>query len=1011
MNYNAACVVHDPNASIGVRSEETTPTPGRERETRVVEPATMPVPEDQDQDWDTDVTTQKILAGIEDNRHVVRSTHLGAQSSSDPSQGYPRFRLESAFDSVAQSSLLPASQLPPQPPTLFGQHSSFSTMPGELLAPLSNVSAASYAAPLGRGGNPFATYAPAHASENLPIQPYGGDDWITIRKSEYDRLLLARQQTERFANIIEDLEIRLHDVRAMHDQKQILVSNAEAAAAQKDNDFRRLIDKSKDIISRKESELAFAISKLHELSKENENYGRELAKITHLNKVLHHNFSTKAVEVETGEKLIIQLKAHIAHLQENQATNARIAHNAHGTHMHLHERTQMFDIDKDPHVDAQSNGFDSCQGGTPDEKINNILSKYSVKDSNSPDSTHVVGNPSGPSVFDRVSTAFSVPSRIAAAVSSAGQSVMRPGQVMSQNLNVAAAAVSSAEQSTKHCDPIHELDEFVSNLSISDPREGRVADKYQVKVNFAKSVDFHARSGNVAAVSSAGHSITNDMFVFGKHDSDRFSHVSNPIGAAVSSAGHAENIINFPKAIFHDGAAVSSAGHLGIHVTKSSNDAAVSSAGHSAQTIPNKSPEVTDQSKTSYSAPGDDPPSPEKDDGHKRRDKADNIDLDPMPLPNELRKWKTDLYEKVANAYFIDTDKAFTWISAVSKATCIEDLQENTLPALEAKLSNAVMKSIKRDTVFKQKVDKYISDFHLKGLRLRSRQIIWLMFDYLKPREIGEGVYDLKDLMSVELHADHRKCNLSQLENFLLRWETCLTGMKREPDEDTKLTLFKKQVENIELLDYDMQIYKRLRDPAQKSYSFLQSACQNLIDLHRLEENQRQVHRSTRRSQTPVRAAPAPQRGRSRSPSRTHKKRDGHDRSKSRSNSTGSKKGFKSKSPGSKSGRKKVACYDFIKNRCNRGAGCRYSHSPNTIKAAGGDRKRSNSPSHAKSGSKSLSPASKKKIPCTLHAKGSCKYGDKCYYLHATLAAPATSDANHDRKNANSPIPNESGFP
>jgi hypothetical protein len=142
-------------------------------------------------------------------------------------------------------------------------------------------------------------------------------------------------------------------------------------------------------------------------------------------------------------------------------------------------------------------------------------------------------------------------------------------------------------------------------------------------------------------------------------------------------------------------------------------------------------------------APGDDDDSANS---NKKRDKADNIELGPMPQPHELRVWKTRLYDKVSNAYFYDSDKAFEWIVKVSQVDSIDDLEDNPFPALEAKLSTAIMKSISRDTVFNQKIDRYIEEYHGRGKRLRSRQIIWLMYDYLKPRELGESIVILWQL-------------------------------------------------------------------------------------------------------------------------------------------------------------------------------------------------------------------------------------------------------------------------
>ena len=95
-----------------------------------------------------------------------------------------------------------------------------------------------------------------------------------------------------------------------------------------------------------------------------------------------------------------------------------------------------------------------------------------------------------------------------------------------------------------------------------------------------------------------------------------------------------------------------------------------------------------------------------------------------------------------------------------------------------------------------------IEEGHRTGKRLRSRQIIFLMYGYLKPRVRGESYYDLKDLLHCRLDATPSKCTAKDLETFLIAWDNVISGMSNVPDSETMYTLFFNQIEGISAINF-----------------------------------------------------------------------------------------------------------------------------------------------------------------------------------------------------------------
>ena len=71
----------------------------------------------------------------------------------------------------------------------------------------------------------------------------------------------------------------------------------------------------------------------------------------------------------------------------------------------------------------------------------------------------------------------------------------------------------------------------------------------------------------------------------------------------------------------------------------------------------------------------------------RRRITVDNIDLDDVPAPGHLRRWRVDMREKVTGAYAVDPDAALTWIEEIDAAGAAEQLSSNKLPELEVQLA------------------------------------------------------------------------------------------------------------------------------------------------------------------------------------------------------------------------------------------------------------------------------------------------------------------------------------
>jgi hypothetical protein len=354
------------------------------------------------------------------------------------------------------------------------------------------------------------------------------------------------------------------------------------------------------------------------------------------------------------------------------------------------------------------------------------------------------------------------------------------------------------------------------------------------------------------------------------------------------------------------------------------------------------------------------------------------IEIDTMPDPSRLRQWKIDLIEKIADS----CPHGFAWIKELDHATSIEDLKgKNPYPALESRVAQAVKKCIRKNEIFHSKMTRLIEVGHQTGNRVMSREILFHMYAHLRPNVRGENLYDLRDLLEVNLGASKTKCTTPELEQFLIRWDTVISGIGRLPDDDTLHTLFYKQVKDIEILDYDMKGYDRLPE-TERTIEKLRVYCDRVIEINRAEDNQRRRHGRSAQDSPRV-AAPGPH-ARSGSGSRPRGRSQHRSTSRKRSTTLSPRGTMRRRSTGKRVLSSERMCVDFIKGRCARGAGCKYSHDKD------GKRKPSSSRDRNKprpSGERRSSPGTLR-VGVLLHHHSRVRILVTCLQLANAILAP-----------------------
>ena len=332
-----------------------------------------------------------------------------------------------------------------------------------------------------------------------------------------------------------------------------------------------------------------------------------------------------------------------------------------------------------------------------------------------------------------------------------------------------------------------------------------------------------------------------------------------------------------------------------------------------------------------------------------RPKEADRVIVPKFPNPEAYRNWRIRVRDAVTAASS-KPDEAFKWVEEVwAETKVIENLADSgKFATLDAKLMSALTNVIDGD--LSRQLDIFKENEAKKGIHAKGRQALWMIHKHFSTSQKHGAIYDLEDLMAVQMVND-------DLKGFVSRWDAVIAGMREDPGTRWKEAYFHNAVKRFKPLEHDLAIYDRAPEgDAHRTYDFLIKSARDYLERKRLEKmrnaNKRAISGKTRD------AAAAPPRA---------------------------------STPG---GGQVGICFDFQKGKCTRGDNCKYRHE----KVKGGEKgKGKGGKSRSPSRTRSLSPGSRQEI-CKFFAAGTCRRGKDCAFKHVKPAAAAAPDESKKKK-------------
>ncbi|CAE7222918.1 GABBR2 [Symbiodinium sp. CCMP2592] len=227
-----------------------------------------------------------------------------------------------------------------------------------------------------------------------------------------------------------------------------------------------------------------------------------------------------------------------------------------------------------------------------------------------------------------------------------------------------------------------------------------------------------------------------------------------------------------------------------------------------------------------------------------KKAKCKSFRLDPEPEPAQLRRWIVDMKERVANAFAYDPGYALSWVE-IPDGTRYEDLLDECKYGMLENECNSAFRECVRSIALKNKIQTETERMHTINRRLGSRQILWLLYDFLRPHVTGDSTFKLVDLMKTTIDRFTHGSEQERLEAFSNRWDHVLAGISVDRSEDPVLcALFYEQVREFRCLELDMQLWDR--DVSVRNYAYLRTVCVNAITTWRRRRNQEKMYTATR---------------------------------------------------------------------------------------------------------------------------------------------------------------------
>ncbi|CAE7517087.1 GABBR2 [Symbiodinium sp. CCMP2592] len=233
-----------------------------------------------------------------------------------------------------------------------------------------------------------------------------------------------------------------------------------------------------------------------------------------------------------------------------------------------------------------------------------------------------------------------------------------------------------------------------------------------------------------------------------------------------------------------------------------------------------------------------------------KKAKCKSFRLDPEPEPAQLRRWIVDMKERVANAFAYDPGYALSWVE-IPDGTRYEDLLDECKYGMLENESNSAFRECVRSIALKNKIQTETERMHTINRRLGSRQILWLLYDFLRPHVTGDLTFKLVDLMKTRIDRFTHGSEQERLEAFSNSIGV-LAGISVDRPEDPVLcALFYEQVREFRCLELDMQLWDR--DVSVRNYAYLRTVCVNAITTLAPGRNQEKID-DTLRLRTVARA-------------------------------------------------------------------------------------------------------------------------------------------------------------
>ena len=150
----------------------------------------------------------------------------------------------------------------------------------------------------------------------------------------------------------------------------------------------------------------------------------------------------------------------------------------------------------------------------------------------------------------------------------------------------------------------------------------------------------------------------------------------------------------------------------------------------------------------------------------KNNKEAEEITLPNLPKADMFRHWKLIVRKTILSAS-IDPDATWMWLLEIEKANAtFEPLYDpgDYFRTLDTKLCVAVDNLVKDNNSLQSDIDIETETLAKQGKRIAGRQVLQMVYKSYKSNVENGTVYDVMDVIAVELHGNH-------MEHFIHRWD------------------------------------------------------------------------------------------------------------------------------------------------------------------------------------------------------------------------------------------------